>query len=198
MEKRTNYKFSLLLILLILFLNLLISVKNEIDDETYIKALSCVNVITENYRQRGESPEEPNLFSPEMLSCFIRISPVQAREILSNMEQEDTFLDSKDINELTNTNILRDFTQEELDIKKKELENAIDKFEKMEEDNDSLGETNSNDNSKKESIWDSIINIIDKIFIIRSTHNFWIALAIIIVLMCTLFYMKNDEKMKNL
>ena len=195
MENRINNKYSLLLIL---FLNLLIYVKNEIDDETYIKALSCVNVITESYKQKGENPEEPNLFSPEMLSCFIRISPDKAQEIISNMDLGETFLDSKEIYELTNTNILRDFTQEELNIKKKELENAIDKFEKMEEDNDSLSETNSNDNSKKESIWDSITNIIDKIFITRSTNNFWIALVIITVLMCTLFYMKNDEKEKNL
>ena len=195
MENRINNKYSLLLIL---FLNLLIYVKNEIDDETYIKALSCVNVITESYKQKGENPEEPNLFSPEMLSCFIRISPDKAQEIISNMDLGETFLDSKEIYELTNTNILRDFTQEELNIKKKELENAIDKFEKMEEDNDSLRENNSNDNSKKESIWDSITNIIDKIFITRSTNNFWIAHVIITVLMCTLFYMKNDEKEKNL
>ena len=189
-----NNKLSFLLILLF---NLLLSVKSELDEDTYIKTLAFMSIITERYKHGGEGQEEPNIYSPTMLSCFIKISPDQAQEILSNMDQGASNLEPEEIYELTNTDILKELSQEELNINSKELENAINEFQKMDEENGRLKQTNFNDNSKNGGIWGSITNIIDKIFITRSTNNFWIALAIITVLMCTLFYMKNDENLNK-
>ena len=53
----------------------------------------------------------------------------------------------------------------------------------MDEENGRLKQTNFNDNSKNGDICGSITNIIDKIFITRSTINFWIAFVFIIILM---------------
>ena len=81
----TDNKFTLLFILLF---NLLLFVKSELDEDTYIKALDCVSEITERYKHGGEGQE--NIYSPTMLSCFIKISPDQAQEILSNMDQGES------------------------------------------------------------------------------------------------------------
>ena len=200
MEKISTNK--ILLLLLFLISNLILSVKCELDEDTYIKALACVTIITERHKLGLGDREEPSIYSPAMLSCFIKITPDQGQDILTNMQQGSISIVPDEIMEFTNTDILGQYSEEELSSKSKELENAVNEFQKMEEDAGkfnpkNLFERDNNDNTNK-GLWDSITKIIDKIFITRSTNNFWIALFIIAVLIFALFHMKNEENDKKI
>ncbi len=202
MVKISSNKFILLFFLFIS--NLILSVKGELDEDTYLKALSCVSVITERHKLGIQENEEPSIYSPTMLSCFIKISPDKAQEILTNLQDGSISLEPEEILELTDTQALGQYSEEELSIKSKLLENAINEFQKMEEDKDKFSLNNllqkatedKKDNNNKDFFgW--INHLIEKVFITRSTSNFWIALAIIIGLMCTLAYIKNEEEYRK-
>ena len=134
-----------IMILSLFFLNLFLLIKNQLDDETTMRALSCVSVITQKFK--GQESPEASIYSPPMLSCFIKISLDQAQEILSNLESGVVPLEPEEIDELTNVESLRDMPQEELKRQSQELERAIKEFQKYDEDFNKLKEKKENENS---------------------------------------------------
>ena len=134
MEFRINDKLILFTILL---LNLLLLVQSQIDDLIAIKALSCVNIVTQKYK-KGE--DEPNAYSPIVLACFIKITDEQAQRVISSLEEGTNPLDQEEIEDLTNVNSLSKFPKEEIDEKVELLENTIREFQKLDDDYGNLKE----------------------------------------------------------
>ena len=134
-----------IMILSLLFLNLFLLIQNIIDDETTMRALSCVSVITHKYK--GQDSPDATLYSPPMLSCFIKISLDQSQEILENLESGVIPLEPEEIDELTNVESLKEFPQDVLKKKSQELEKAIKEFQKYDEDFNKLKERKENENS---------------------------------------------------
>ena len=196
------------MILLILFLNLFLSILNILDDETTMRALSCVSVITQKYK--GQDSPDATLFSPPMLSCFIKISLDQSEEILSNLESGVVPLEPEEIDELTNVENLKEYPQEELKKKSQELEKAIKEFQKYDEDFNKLKEKkenensdNNNDNNKDKSNKKEIYLAKIKEFIAEN-KSLWFGIVIcIVVFSLVLIFGKSyegkkiDDKFKN-
>ena len=134
MEIRINDKLILFTILL---LNLFLLIQNQLDDLTAIKALSCVNIVTQKYK-KGE--DEPNAYSPIVLACFIKITDEQAQRVISNIEEGINALDQEEIEDLTDVNSLVKFPKEEIEEKAELLENTIKEFQKLDDEFDNLKE----------------------------------------------------------
>ena len=127
MKKITN----LIGIFPIYILNLLLFVQTQFEDESALKALSCVSIVTQKYKV-GE--EEPTSYSPIVLSCYIKITEEQARKVLAGIEEGIDALEPYEIDELTDVDSLRDIPQDEIKQKSEELENTIKEFQKLDED----------------------------------------------------------------
>lgn len=86
-----------------------------------------------NQKLKGEDPEE-TIYSSMMLKCFVTITSSQAKKILVGLESGGGSLSQKDIKKLTDYNSLRDMSQKELEKKSNDLERALKKFKKMQEE----------------------------------------------------------------
>ena len=86
-----------------------------------------------NQKLKGREPE-PNIYSSMMLKCFVTITNSQSKKILLDIEKGGGTISQKDIKKLTDYNSLKNMSPKELERKSKDLEKAIKKFQKMEED----------------------------------------------------------------
>lgn len=185
----------------IIILNLFLSVQCQIDEETSMRALSCVSVI--NHKNKEGNGPEATIYSPQMLTCFIKIKDAQTDKILSNLESGAIPLEDEEIDELTNIESLKEFSNEYLNKKSKELEKAIEEFKKFDEDftklkerkenensdgNDNLNQAiNTNSDSKKYTEW------------LDDNKNLFIGVSICIVvfILILLFGKSYDENIKK-
>ena len=138
-------KISTLLQILLILLNSFIFIQSQVDEDTSMRALSCISVI--NHKNKEKEGVEPSVYSPEMLSCFMKISNDQTDRILSNLESGVIPLDDEEIDELTDAESLKDYSSEEIRQKTDELENAIKEFKKFDEDFSKLKEKKENGDS---------------------------------------------------
>ena len=159
MEIRINDKLILFTILL---LNLFLLIQNQLDDVTVLKALSCVNIVTQKYK-KGE--DEPNAYSPIVLACFVKITVEQAQRVISSLEEGINPLDQEEIEDLTDVNSLAKFSKEELDEKAELLEYTIKEFQKLDNEFDNLKEGKNpefedydDDDYEYDDIYDNNIN----------------------------------------
>ena len=124
MEIIINNKLTFFVIIL---LNLCLLIQCQLDDIRAIKAFSCVNIVNSKYK-KGEN--EPNIYSPIVLTCFIKITEEQAKRVISGIEEGLPALEPEEIEELTNFNSLADIPEKEIKQKSELLENTIKEFQK--------------------------------------------------------------------
>ena len=134
MEFIINTKLVLLEIFL---LNLFFSINAKYDELAALKALSCVSIVTQKYH-KGE--DEPNSYSPIVLSCYIKITEEQAQRAIGSLEDGEIPLEPYEIDELTDVKSLKDIPENELMKKSEELENTIREFQKYDEEFNDLKE----------------------------------------------------------
>jgi hypothetical protein len=114
-------------LLLIFELNLFLLTNLHIDEEVALKALSCVAIVTHNFKN-GEGA--PKYYSPIVLSCFMKITEEQAQSVLAGIENGEISLTQDEIGELTNVESLKDFPEGEIKQKSELLESAMREFQK--------------------------------------------------------------------
>ena len=115
----------------IIIINLISFILCQFESESMTKAIACMTVI--NQKLKGEDPEQ-TIYSSMMLKCFVTITSSQAKKILVGLESGGGSLSQKDIKKLTDYNSLRDMSQKELEKKFNDLERALKKFKKMQEE----------------------------------------------------------------
>ena len=120
--------------LIILLLNLSLFIQSEIEDYSSTRAFSCYHLMNQNFK--GKDEPKPTVHSPIMLSCYIKISEDQSQKILSTMESEEIPLEQNEIDELFNIENLKEIPQDEINLKKEELEKAIKEFQQYNQDYD--------------------------------------------------------------
>ena len=207
MKDKNKSKISQLLFILFNFFLLVQSHKDEspLDDETSMKALSCLNVVSQNVKVNNAP--QPTIYSPEMLACFMKISDDQAESIFANLQSGVMPLDDEEVAELTNVESLKKFPSEEINQKSKELEKAIEEFKKFDEDFTHLKERKLNENSdddeddddnvnqenikKENKYWKAIRDWLD------DNNNYFIGIPIVIVVFVfiLLFGKSYDESL---
>ena len=136
MEIIINSKFSLFFLITVI-LNLFLSINNQFNEQTAIKAISCVSIVTTKFKK---DEDQPNHYSPIVLACFMKITDDQAQRVLSGIEEGEIPLEPYEIDELTDVNKLKEYPQEEVERNAEILENTIKEFQKMDEDLDNLKE----------------------------------------------------------
>ena len=114
----------------IFILNLISIIVCQFESESMTKAIACMAVL--NQKLKGKEPQ-PNIYSSMMLKCFVTITNSQSKKILVDLEAGGT-ISQKEIKKLTDYNSLRNMSPKELEKKSNELEKAIKKFQKMQED----------------------------------------------------------------
>ena len=197
-------------LLLIFILNLFLLTNLHIDEEVALKALSCVTIVTHNFKN-GEG--EPNYYSPIVLSCFMKIIEEQAQNILAGIENGEISLTQDEIAELTNVESLKDFPEDEIKQKLELLESAIREFQKLDEeyselkegrepnydydndyDDDFEGFDNNNKPSKK-GIFNLIIRGIQELF--NTIGALWYIIFILIILFLILLLIRKTTDLDN-
>ena len=171
--------FNIKLIIILLSTQILIFIVCELDDESILRAFSCITMLTQKFQ--NQKPE-PSVFSPLMLTCFIKIKEEELQKILSNIESGKNVLTSKEIEDLTDLNYLKNVPKEEMIEKSKELENAIKTFNLKDKNNliNILNNKLSNKNNKS-LIKSFLIMIKNGLFIVyKNVNNLWGYLLIII------------------
>ena len=149
-----------IIIFSLLLLNLFILSKCQEFNETTNKAFSCMSVINQKFKGGNQ---DSNLYSPVMLSCFSKITREQTNRVLESLRGEENFLgdplEPEEIDELTNTDILKNMTKDEIKKLTKELEKGFKEFEQMDKDMNEMREgrgsdeeydENNNDNNDSE------------------------------------------------
>lgn len=118
--------FSIILIFLLSLIN-----AQEANDMT--KAVACMTIINRLVQEEGGEPD-PRKFSPMMLNCFVSIKDTQLKEIMDSMRSGSEYSDKNAIKKLTDASGLQSkYKPEELMELSKRLNNAIDKFKKIQE-----------------------------------------------------------------
>ena len=171
--------FNIKLIIILLSTQILVFIVCELDDESILRAFSCITMLTQKFQ--NQKPE-PSVFSPLMLTCFIKIKEEELQKILSNIESGKNVLTSKEIEDLTDLNYLKNVPKEEMIEKSKELENAIKTFNLKDKNNliNILNNKLSNKNNKS-LIKSFLIMIKNGLFIVyKNVNNLWGYLLIII------------------
>ena len=190
------YSLNLILILL----NILLFIICQTDEETTLKAFSCINIITQKFK--GEKPD-PSVFSPLMLSCFIKITKEQSQKILSDVKEGKNSITKEDIDKLTNLENLKGISVDELKKQSNLLENTMKLFQMGNKDN--INKNNVKEqNNKKISAIIFIINLLKKglIIILKSFKKNWFTIFIATVFYSTLkiirkCFKKNKKEKKN-
>ena len=171
------FKLKLTLFLLI---NLLIIIYCESDNESILRAFSCITMLTHKFK---DQKPKPSAFSPLMLTCFIKIKDEEMKKIISNIESRDNQLTLKEIEDLTDLNYLKNVSKEEMIKKSKELENAIKLFN-LKDKNNLVNILNNklNNKNKKSLIKSFIIMIKNGLNIVgKNLNNLWGYIFILIV-----------------
>ena len=112
------------------------------DDEVGMKVFSCMNVMDKKFKKE----QQPNAYSPTMLTCFIRITKFQTEKVLSDFERGTNSLEPEEINDLTNVDYLRTIPEKELKKKSAQLENIINEFQQFDHDFSKLKESKKLEN----------------------------------------------------
>ena len=204
-------------LLLIFLLNLFLLVNLHIDEEVALKALSCVTIVTQNFKN-GEG--EPNYYSPIVLACFMKITEEQAQNVLASIESGNINLSQAEINELTNVESLKDYPEDEIKQKSEILENTMREFQKLDEeyselkegrephydyddyDDDYEGFEHNNNKPSKKGIFNLIISGIQGLF--NTVGGLWYTIFILIILFLILMLIRkttdldNNNKNKNI
>ena len=117
-----------LLFFQILLLNNFSFIKNKASNEDITKAMSCLRILSEKFK--SESPEPKSYYSM-LLTCFVTITEVDAKEIILGLEKGMNSIEEDQIESLTNIHNLKGITQEDLEEQRKKLEEAVKTFEKL-------------------------------------------------------------------
>ena len=142
-----NTKYEIVFLFL---LNIIILTKCFFfNDEVGMKVFSCMNVMDKKFN-KGE--QQPNVFSPMMLTCFIRITNYQTERVLSDFERGTNSLEPEEINDLTNVEFLKTIPEKEIKKKSAQLEKIITEFQEFDHDYTKLKESKKliNDDNEDE------------------------------------------------
>ena len=127
----------------------------ELEEESMLRAFSCLNIITQKFKKKGEALSSS--YSPHMLACFIKITYDQMKTIISNIEEgnEDLILlDDDELKKLTDFDSLKDIPEKELKKNKVILEKTMKKFEKMNKEIERMKKGNNIDEKELNSFDD--------------------------------------------
>lgn len=129
-----------------------------LDDRNGMRVFACMNVMDKKYLNQNQ----PNVFSPIMLSCYLKITEAQIEQVLHDFGAGVSLnsLDQDEIDELTNVENLKSFPESELKKKSAELESIIEEFKKFDKDFSKLKESKKMENDDN----DNDDNIDDKTF----------------------------------
>ena len=188
--------------LIVILLNIFLFILCQTDEESTLKAFSCINVITQKFK--GEKPE-PSVFSPLMLSCFIKITKEQAQKILSDVREGKNSITNDDINKLTNIENLKGISVDELKKQSNILENTMKLFQTGNKDNVIKNKNNINkQNNEKISAFKSFLILLKKGLknILKSFNNIWVSIFIATILYSILkiirkCFTKDKKNKKN-
>jgi hypothetical protein len=141
---RNLLNFSIFKYILIL-INILLFSQSEIEARSKMMVLSCSKLLNQKHLEKSET----ETISKMMLSCFMKITQDEAQKIF-NAKEDSIPLKSKEIEELLNTNNLKDFSKEKIKFNK----DLLDKFLKE------IGNSNHRnleevDNAEKEATKDN-------------------------------------------
>jgi hypothetical protein len=108
-----------------------------------------MNVMDKKYLNQNQ----PNVFSPIMLSCYLKITETQIEQVLHDFGSGASLnsLDQEEIDELTNVENLKSFPESELKKKSAELEAIIEEFKKFDKDFSKLKESKKMENDDNDS-----------------------------------------------
>ena len=137
---RNLQNFSIFKYILIL-INILLFSQSEIEARSKMMALSCSKLLNQKHLEKSET----ETISKMMLSCFMKITQDEAQKIF-NAKEDSIPLKSEEIEELLNTNNLKDFSKEKIKFNK----DLLDKFLK-EIGHSSLRNLEEVDNAEKEA-----------------------------------------------
>ena len=141
---RNLLNFSIFKYILIL-INILLFSQSEIEARSKMMVLSCSKLLNQKHLEKSET----ETISKMMLSCFMKITQDEAQKIF-NAKEDSIPLKSKEIEELLNTNNLKDFSKEKIKFNK----DLLDKFLK-EIGHSSLRNLEEVDNAEKEATKDN-------------------------------------------
>ena len=137
---RNLLNFSIFKYILIL-INILLFSQSEIEARSKMMALSCSKLLNQKHLEKSET----ETISKMMLSCFMKITQDEAQKIF-NAKEDSIPLKSEEIEELLNTNNLKDFSKEKIKFNK----DLLDKFLK-EIGHSSVRNLEEVDNAEKEA-----------------------------------------------
>ena len=146
-------------ILLFIFLKY---ISCEIEDDSMLRAFSCLNIINQNFN--GNEDALSKSYSPYMLSCFIKITNDQMKTIFSGIEEgnEDlNLLNDDEIEQLTNVDSLQDMSEKDLKKYTANLEKTMKKFEKMDKEIEKMKKGNKIDDGELNNFDDDDFNLDD-------------------------------------
>ena len=141
---RNLLNFSIFKYILIL-INILLFSQSEIEARSKMMVLSCSKLLNQKHLEKSET----ETISKMMLSCFMKITQDEAQKIF-NAQEDSIPLKSEEIEELLNTNNLKDFSKEKIKFNK----DLLDKFLK-EIGHSSLRNLEEVDNAEKEATKDN-------------------------------------------
>lgn len=136
---RNLLNFSIFKYILIL-INILLFSQSEIEARSKMMVLSCSKLLNQKHLEKSET----ETISKMMLSCFMKITQDEAQKIF-NAKEDSIPLKSEEIEELLNTNNLKDFSKEKIKFNK----DLLDKFLK-EIGHSSVRNLEEVDNAEKE------------------------------------------------
>lgn len=126
--------FSFIFIFLInIFISLfpLITSQSYLDDPSLAKLMTCMTLIQQELKS-GEP--DPTIYSSMILMCFISISDSQAHSFLMGLQTRHNPLSRSDIVKLLDYEKLKEMSPNEIRVKSMELDKALKKFKKIQED----------------------------------------------------------------
>jgi hypothetical protein len=138
------------IIMLLEFIFIFVYINCQIlDDRNGMRVFACMNVMDKKYIKQNQ----PNVFSPTMLSCYLKITESQIEQVLHDFGAGVSLnsLDQEEIDELTNVENLKSFPESELKKKSAELEAIIEEFKKFDKDFSKLKESKKMENDDNDS-----------------------------------------------
>jgi len=129
----------------ILLISILLSSQSDLKARSKMMVLSCSKLLNQKHLEKSET----ETISKMMLSCFMKITQDEAQKIF-NAKEDSIPLKSEEIEELLNTNNLKDFSKEKIKFNK----DLLDKFLK-EIGHSSLRNLEEVDNAEKEATKDN-------------------------------------------
>ena len=126
----TNLPSSILIFLKI-FLFLFPLITSQFDDPSLSKLIACMSVLHEEFK--SQEPDQ-SISSAMMLKCFMTITDSQSRSFLLGLETGKSTLSKSEIKKLLDYETLKDMSPNVLKSKSNELDRALKKFRKIQED----------------------------------------------------------------